>query len=306
MNTRLRAEVCRPDLPAFARVLCAVDLRQPTAGAIGLAAMIANNFGASLEALYVTGGEFDPHAEQRLSGMVQGLGGLASASARLASGSPARAIVERATQTRSDLIVLGARARSDLGWQFRDDVARDVSALADCATLTARDSERPTRIQHILVPVDLGPASLRSVQWASALALRFGAKVQLLHVVSRERRAVNAADWAELAVLERSVASLGITVDCSVTVAAGAVSGIESHDAKGDFDLVVMGVEDAPHDAPRLTRGVIATLRGRLAVPLLSVRIAALPEDMGPRARIASGRRSRASSYGVEIRAQAG
>jgi nucleotide-binding universal stress UspA family protein len=238
MNTSRWAAADRRQPPHFERILCAFDVEQPSPAALELARLLAERTGSALESFYAD------------------------------NGSPARAILERASSLRADLIVLGARSRSDLGWQFRDDVVRDVSALAECATLTVHERDTPAALEHILVPVDFGPATRPVVERAAALALGFDASLQLLHVVSHQ----SVDESVKLAALERGLASRGIKVSADVIVASGAAHGIESHNQRGEFDLVVMGVSGSPHYAPRLTRGVIATLRNRLSVPLLSVR----------------------------------
>jgi nucleotide-binding universal stress UspA family protein len=237
MNTsRWAAADCR-HLPHFERLLCAFDVEQPSPDALGLANLIAERSGASLESMYV------------------------------ASGSPAQAILDRARANRCDLIVLGSRSRSDLGWQFRDDVVRDVSALADCGTLTVHERDTPPTVERILVPIDFRPATSATLERASALALRFQAKVQLLHVVSHESFDAK----AQLSALQHGLSSLGVDVQGEVVVASSVAAGIETYNQRAEFDLLVMG-SSSSRDPSRLTRGIIATLRNRVSVPLLSVR----------------------------------
>jgi nucleotide-binding universal stress UspA family protein len=213
-------------------------------------------------------------------------------SARVAFGAPAARICEQARQRSCDLIVLGSRSRSDLGWQFRDDVVRDVSAATGSATLSVHERDRAATIERILVPVDFGPATSRMADWAAAFALRFGAQVELLHVVSRERSAPRKGDRAALETLEAQVAAWGVEVVSQVLVAGSIAGGIEAHNERCEFDLVVMGLGQGtgPEGRGRVTRGVIATLRNRLSVPLLSVH--ASPFDATrPRARTLSAQR---------------
>jgi len=237
MNTsRWAAADCR-HLPQFERILCAFDVEQPSPDALGLANLIAERFGASLETLYV------------------------------AAGSPAQAILDRACASRCDLIVLGSRSRSDLGWQFRADIVRDVSALADCGTLTVHERDTAPTVERILVPVDFGPATEPTLERAAALALRFAAKVQLLHVVSHDSFDAK----TQLLALQKRLTSLGVDVAAEIVVASSVAGGIESFNQRAEFDLVVMG-SSSSRDPSRLTRGIVATLRNRVSVPLLSVR----------------------------------
>ncbi len=239
MNTSRGAAHSR-HLPHFERLLCAFDVQQPSPDALGLASLIAERFGASLETLSV------------------------------ATGSPAQAILDRASSSRCDLIVLGSRSRSDLGWQFRDDIVRDVSALAECGTLTVYERDTPPAVERILVPVDFGAATTSTLERAAALALRFEAKVQLLHVVSHESFDAK----TRLLALHERMSSLGVATTSEVMVASSVAGGIESYNQRAEFDLVVMG-SSSSRDPSRLTRGVVATLRNRVSVPLLSVRTAA-------------------------------
>jgi nucleotide-binding universal stress UspA family protein len=263
-----------------------LDVERPAPGAAALAALIARQFEAELEALYVSPGSFDAEAAARLERLVATLPPSVAENAGVAFGAPATCICERATQRACDLIVLGSRSRSDLGWQFRDDVVRDVSAATGSATLSVHERDRAATIERILVPVDFGPATERMVDWASSFALRFGAEVQLLHVVSRERSAPRRGDRAALEALQARVAALGLEVGSQVLVAGSIAGGIEAYNESCEFDLVVMGLGPSSDGGGRVTRGVIASLRNRLSVPLLSVH--ASPFDATkPRARAA-------------------
>jgi nucleotide-binding universal stress UspA family protein len=285
--------------PTIERVLCALDVEHPILGAVSLAGLIATRFGVPLEVLHVEAGAgsrgFQSNANQvaklmathnagqRLEQLVEGRGGPESTTTRLALGSPVASILERSALSGNDLIVLGARQRSDLGWQFRADIARQVSALAECATLTAHDRDRPDKIERILVPVDLGPVTSRAIAWALMFAQRFAAEVHVLHVVSRERRsehsqkvgrasAVAADVGARVAELAEGLTRSGVQATSDVVIARGVVSDITDCNARGEFDLLVLGLSGPPGGAPRLTRGVAATLRNRMSIPVLSVR----------------------------------
>ncbi|RYZ04469.1 MAG: universal stress protein [Myxococcales bacterium] len=300
MSTSRTAALSGPELPAFRRILCALDVQRPAPGATALASLIARQFEAELEALYVSPGPFDPEAEARLERLVASLEPSVAGNARVAFGAPAASICERATERGCDLIVLGSRFRSDLGWQFRDDVVRDVSATTSSATLSVHDRDRAAAVERILVPVDFGPATSRMVDWASSFALRFGAEVQLLHVVSRERSAPRKGDRAALEELEARVAALGVKVGSQVLVAGNIAGGIEGYNESCEFDLVVMGMGQNDDARARVTRGVVATLRNRLSVPLLSVH--ASPFDATrPRVRSASLQREESRSPRVSL-----
>lgn len=272
-------------LPTIERVLCALDVEQPVLDAVSLANLIAMRFKVPLEVLHVeSGAKFRPfesnadrvetlmathNAGERLDQLVQGHGNPDSTTTKLVAGQPVASILERTGVSGNELIVLGARQRSDLGWQFRDDIARQVSALAQCATLTVHDRDRADKIERILVPVDLGPVTARAVAWACLFAQRFSAHVHLLHVASRERGGQPSSRVAELVQgLERS----GVRASGDVTIAAGVVEGITACNDRGLFDLLVLGLNGPPQGPPRLSRGLAPTLRSRMSIPVLSLR----------------------------------
>lgn len=277
--------------PTIERVLCALDIEQPVLGAVSLAGLIATRFGAALEVLHVedsagsrafqnnanrVGALMASHnAGQRLEQLAHGAGDLDGMTTRLASGRPVASILERGASP-SDLIVLGARQRSDLGWQFRDDVARQVAALAECATLTVHDRDDADRIERILVPVDFAAGTATAIAWAVAVAQRFQAELHLLHVVSRERQSERGDRSSEvsarMAELTEGVTRSGVKTTSDVAIASSVVNGITDCNDRGEFDLMVLCLSDPPGDAPRLTRGVVATLRSRTSIPVLSVR----------------------------------
>jgi nucleotide-binding universal stress UspA family protein len=289
--------------PTIERVLCALDVEQPILSAVTLAGLIAKRFDAALEVLHAEGpGGFrrfqtnadrveelmaSHNAGQRLEQLVHGRGGPVATTTRLVTGNPVASILERTDVSESDLIVLGARQRSDLGWQFRDDIARQVSALAQCATLTVHDRDRPDRIERILVPVDFSPVTGRAIAWAGAFAQRFKAQVHVLHVVSRERQTERTVDRSQKVVrssvvpsevsariveLAEGLTSQGVVATSEVAIAGGVVNGITDCNDRGEFDLLVLGLTGPPQGPARLTRGVASTLRNRMSIPVLSVR----------------------------------
>jgi nucleotide-binding universal stress UspA family protein len=289
--------------PSIERVMCALDVEHPIVGALSLAGLIATRFGVPLEVLHVearrSAASFQSRANrvaevmashsagQRLDQLVSGRGEPESTTTRLASGSPVSSILERSAVSGNDLIVLGARQRSDLGWQFRNDIARQVSALAQCATLTVHDRDRADKIERILVPIDFGPVTESAVAWAGLFAQRFAAEVHILHVVSREQRSeqrgegsnkgtpssrVPADVSARSAELATGLVGAGVRATSDVVIAGGVVNGITDYNERGEFDLLVFGLTGPPRGAARLTRGLAATLRNRMSIPLLSIR----------------------------------
>lgn len=317
--------VCAPAMeisegaPTIERVLCALDVEQPSLSALSLAGVIAERFGATLEVLHAEGEggvrRFQTksdrvqelmashNAEQRLQELVKGSTGPEATTTRLVAGRPVASILERIEVSGNDLIVLGARQRSDLGWQFRDDIGRQVAALAQCATLTVHERDRVERIERILVPVDLGPVTPLAIAWAGLFARRFSAEVHVLHVVSRELQMQRSVDRAQQVVRTSAVPSAvnarvvelaeglereGVRATSEVMIAGSVINGITDCNDRGECDLLVLGLNGPPKGAPRLTRGIAATLRNRMSVPVLSMR-QAVPD--APHSASASGQR---------------
>lgn len=301
--------------PTIERVLCALDVEHPVVGAVSLANLIATRFGVPLEVLHVdAGGRSGPFQSranhvaelmashnlgQRLDQLVAGRGDPESTTTRLTSGRPVASILERSAVSDSDLIVLGARQRSELGWQFRDDIARQVSALAQCATLTVHDRDQVEKIERILVPVDFGDVTDSAIAWARLFAQRFAAEVHVLHVVSRQQQTECSVEAsgnvtrsssapphvsARSAALAAGLVTAGVRATSDVVISGGVVNGIIDYNDRGEFDLLVLGLTGPPRGAARLTRGLAATLRNRMSTPLLSVR-----QDTGEPPNAASG-----------------
>jgi nucleotide-binding universal stress UspA family protein len=137
------------------------------------------------------------------------------------------------------------------------------------------------------VPVDFGPVTARAIAWAGAVAQRFAARVQVLHVVSRERQTERTVDRSRRVVRSSSVPSdvsarvvelaeelsrSGVQATSEVCIAGGVANGITDYNDRGEFDLLVLGLTGPPGAAPRLKRGLAATLRNRMSIPVLSVR----------------------------------
>ena len=113
-------------------------------------------------------------------------------------------------------------------------------------------------INHILVPVDFSAHSERAVQYATTVANRFGARLQLLHVVedpfvtgawSSEVYVPNMpellgtltnAAQQRIAELKERLAAHGFVVETDVVTGQPARTIVE-HATSGGFDLIVMG-----------------------------------------------------------------
>lgn len=95
-------------------------------------------------------------------------------------------VLEYAKQHEVDLIVMGTHGRRGLGRLFLGSTAEDVVRLAPCPVVTVGGKARRVLgagIRRILVPVDFSKSSMKGLDTAKDLAARFGAKMDLLHVI---------------------------------------------------------------------------------------------------------------------------
>jgi nucleotide-binding universal stress UspA family protein len=101
--------------------------------------------------------------------------------------SPQEAIVDRADETKPDLVVMGTHGRSALGKLFLGSVAEYVVRHAACHVMTvgagAKVAESERGFDPILVPVDFTEYSRKAIDVARGLLSAEG-RLMLLHVVS--------------------------------------------------------------------------------------------------------------------------
>ena len=149
-------------------------------------------------------------------------------------------------------------------------------------------------ITRILVPVDFSASSDRSVAYAIQLADRFGAAVELLHVIEDPNRATAWASEAfvpplpdvlheltattrrRLSEMQQTVADKGVTATTVITQGAPA-AGILDHLANNRFDLVVMGTHGRTGLSHVLLGSVAEHVVRKSPCPVLTVRRP--PED---------------------------
>jgi nucleotide-binding universal stress UspA family protein len=84
----------------------------------------------------------------------------------LLHGSPAATIAQRATQERSDLIVLGTRGLSDIKGFLLGSIARKVASLAACPILVVKQPIK--RLRRVLLAVDDSKHSRKAARFLRA------------------------------------------------------------------------------------------------------------------------------------------
>ncbi len=93
------------------RVLCAVDLKRPSAKVLHWAGQLAKEYQAELTLLHVTPGS-DPEAATALEELQREAG--FPAAVQLREGDPAKVVAQAARDLRADLLVIGRRAETGL------------------------------------------------------------------------------------------------------------------------------------------------------------------------------------------------
>ena len=100
---------------------------------------------------------------------------------KIVDGPTAKGIVDYARRLGADLIVIGTHGRTGLAHVMLGSVAERVVREAPCPVLTVRQT--PHRIRRILVPTDFSATADAALDHALLFAARFGASLELLHVL---------------------------------------------------------------------------------------------------------------------------
>lgn len=97
-------------------------------------------------------------------------------------------ILEYASETGIDLIVMATHGRRGPRRLLVGSVTEEVIRKASCPVLTMKAGEEEREVgdpQRILVPLDFSAGCRRALRTAASLAKRFGAALDLLHVVEQ-------------------------------------------------------------------------------------------------------------------------
>jgi nucleotide-binding universal stress UspA family protein len=204
------------------------------------------------------------------------------------AGSPAHVIVEHAQSLAADLIVMGTHGRGGMAHLLLGSVAERIVRTAACPVLTIRSAVRQP-IRRILVPTDFSATSDAALEWAELLAQRFGATLQLLHVLADPFLAEGLAAEAYIteapplrtAMLrdaqtrldERAVKSeqRPVPVDTEALFGHGAKT-VAEYAANRDVDLIVMGTHGRTGIAHLLLGSFAEKLVRTAPCPVLTVR----------------------------------
>lgn len=182
-------------------ILVPVDFSERSAPAARYARGLADQFGSQLILLHalapldqcsavgIAGTMLEEVEQQRTERARQELEAFAESVGNaewvVAAGDPAQVIVSTAHQ-RAGLIVMPTHGYGPFRRYILGSTAAKVLHDADCPVMTGVHLEHapacPEPLRRVLCAVDLGPQSSKTLCWAAALALEFGASLTLLHV----------------------------------------------------------------------------------------------------------------------------
>jgi nucleotide-binding universal stress UspA family protein len=106
----------------------------------------------------------------------------------LCCGDPAKVIVQRARDEKSDLIVMSTRGQGVFRRFLLGSVTAKVLHDAECpvwtgAHLAELSASSPADIRHVMCAVNLGPQSSDEIRWAASFAEESAATLTVAHVV---------------------------------------------------------------------------------------------------------------------------
>jgi universal stress protein A len=159
----------------FRRVLCPVDFSETSRRALAYAAAVAGWYEAHLEVLHVAHAPASSLHDQ-LAGAVRETVGDAPPGGRerhlrVESGTPSHAILRRAVESGTDLIVMGTHGRGGFNRLLLGSVAEKVLHGAPCPVLTVPPSATgippaDALFRRIVCAMDYSPSAQESYRYA--------------------------------------------------------------------------------------------------------------------------------------------
>lgn len=201
-------------------------------------------------------------------------------------------ILDRATDWNADLIVMGTHGRSGFERMLLGSVTEKVLRKAACPVLTV-----PPRVLHatpglsfarVLCPIDFSPASLRALEYASAVAAPNGPGIVALNVIelfaegggTRDELALDTPDFRaglRRTALARLHDAVRDTVRATCPIAESVTLGkawkeILQVASQEEIDLIVMGVAGRSAADLLLFGSTTQHVVRQAACPVLTIR----------------------------------
>lgn len=286
------------------RILCPLDVDSPAGSALQYSFALADRFHASIDVVHAC----SPRYPRPFESLADRLAGLMSdqrlrerlekalntvptampgrATAHIIDGQPAASLLTHSRRNKFDLVVLSSRRSREYELAFPPGIGETVAHHAHCAVLSLCESKAvvsPVSIARILLAVDFSEATDISVDWTAAFARIFGARVRLIHVQNapesrrsfrgfsnRELNPGSVADRLDL--IAQRIMQRGVQVEFSALSEGCVADRVVDHATSTSSELIVLGVHECRGVHDRAIEGVVADVRRRSRVPVLSVR----------------------------------
>jgi nucleotide-binding universal stress UspA family protein len=182
----------------FKKILCPLDFSEASHEAFSYAKAFANTFGSELVLLYVTPHiseaytalmpDFPDYGLQKEEDIIHNFNEFTgdwegNYKKVIRAGSPYLEILSYAKEENFDLIILGAKGLAKFERLFLGSTGEKVARKSDCPVLTVHPKPRGQQIKKILLPIDFSPLSYTVLPIVAAIAEKFNAEIDLLHVV---------------------------------------------------------------------------------------------------------------------------
>jgi len=132
-------------------ILLATDFSESSDAAARMALAYARHFGARLHILHVVGVASDPEMPPWLGKLAEEFRAAVPVVTAVESGAPAAAIVEYASRSRIDLIVIGTHGRTGVTRTLLGSVAERVVRTAPCPVLAVPITRPPIAVAPLEV-----------------------------------------------------------------------------------------------------------------------------------------------------------
>lgn len=168
---------------------------------------------------------------------------------------PAEAIAEAVRELGADLVVMATHGRRGLKHAFLGSVTEKTIRTSPCPVLAVKgDGLAKGKLQRILFPTDFSPHSRHAMALACGLARRYGAHIDVLHVVEDRSIYTVLGSTEAVAYEHRARAMAGERLEETINEMGRSNQDMESHLRKGiaadvivdearrlESDLIVMG-----------------------------------------------------------------
>lgn len=279
-------------------VLCAVDVKNAPRGPLAMASILAETFSGSLDGLHTVAPTVawrsriervqrlivEHNAREHLEALLAPFAASLDVESFVTRGSASAVILEHARLREADLIVLGSE-HGVLRNRGEHAVVPRVAAEANCAVLTVPGDSPACALRRILLPVTTAGSPDAAIDWAIALASRFGSQVTVVRVCPSRRRfwsvltdpkapeapasAARRLDAVVEQTLERLRAARIAHVECAARESDAV--GVSELAFKLDYDVVIVGL--VPPLGPNgAAQELLARLRSGPVISTLSVR----------------------------------